>query len=182
MVKPRDFLPQPPWQGPPIPRGLGIKWSGDNPGRAREIAMNTIATLSQKYATPEPLIIFMPMEETEAHFREPSTIQISDTFGEIVDTAKEDEWDKFLRAVIAHEFKHYLQFRESGRPFETIPEKEYEPLEREAGKFGFEFGGISLTEFAKKRAMASSIGVLYFVEEMPMEKAIRVAKEEFPIL
>ncbi len=145
--------------------------------RARQIAVNTIITLSQRYATPEPNLIFKPIE-VEAKFEEPSTILINDTFEEIVNTARAPKWDKFLRTVVAHEFKHYLQYRELGIPLSEIPEKEYEKYEWEAEMFGLEWGRISsFEEMSKMIAIANGAGALY-LGGMPMEEAIRVATDE----
>ena len=177
MPDPRDILPQPPWEGPPVP-----KFVMKTNGRARRIIEDTLFSLSQQYGVEKPKIVFQPMEYAEARFRAPRTIRIEETWEKLIDTAKALEWDKFLRTVVAHEFKHYLQYLELGRPLTTIPSKEYEKYEREAERFGTEFGGMSYREMSYMIALANGISSKYLVEEMPMERAIQAAEAEFPSL
>lgn len=159
---------------------------GKETGRARQIVMETIAILSQKYNVPEPRVVFRPMEYEGARFRPPKTLNIEETFAQIVDTAKTENWDRFLKVVVAHEFKHYLQYLELGRPLTSIPESEYRNLESDAWEFSFAFVGVPLTagqteawaefqQIEKMRALASEIMILYIVDERPLEEAISIA-------
>lgn len=187
MPNPRDILPLPPWEGPPIPKWLTIgnpskvsRLTEKSGGRAQRIVMETVAVLSQRYNVPEPKIVFRPMEYTEARFRPPRTLNIEETFAKIVDTAGLESWDRFLKVVVAHEFKHYLQYRELGRPLTSLSEKEYQECEDDAWEFSFVFAGLPITlqayhEFQKMRTLASEISVLHIVDGMPLEEAIPLA-------
>lgn len=168
----RDFLPPPPWKGPPVPRGF---ISG---GRARKLAEESIFILSQRHGVRTPKLVFRPMEYTEARFRAPASIWVDNTFEKIVDIAQSVKWDEFLKTVIAHEFKHYLQYLELGYSLSKVPEKEYIKYEQEAEAFGLEFSGISFVEMSKMIAVANGVGALCWVHGVPIEKAIRIAEAE----
>lgn len=143
--------------------------------RARRLAQEVVVELSKRYSVPEPRVVFQPIER-EAEFQAPSTIAILPEVELIVNAAQADEWDRFLRTIVSHEFMHYIQYRKFG-PLEKIPPEEYAKMEREAEDLGLKYSGMTWEDFQTMLMVYHTI--TKYIYKVPIEEAIEKGRSEW---
>lgn len=115
----RDMLPQPPWEGPPVPRA----WLCSAPSIRDEIeqALNRWA---KQYDVSKPRWSFT-MSLRPLYVGEEKTIYIPDEYLRLYEISKSVESRRPLKHYLAHEFAHHV-FNEQGRSFQYRFEEEDE--------------------------------------------------------